>query len=133
MYVYGEENGNSLQYSCLGNAVDSRALWATVYGVGKESDTTQQLNNCIHIPSILNLTPLLHSTPLAHLRATGWASVIKQLSTSYISIFYKRWCIYQRYFLSRSYPLLSTCVHKSILYVCIFIPSLQIGSSKPFL
>ena len=31
----GEGNGNSLQYSCLGNPRDRRAWWATVYGVAK--------------------------------------------------------------------------------------------------
>ena len=28
-----EENGNPLQYSCLGNPMDRGALWATVHGV----------------------------------------------------------------------------------------------------
>jgi len=36
----GEENGNLLQYSCLGNSMDRGAWWATVHGVTKESDTT---------------------------------------------------------------------------------------------
>ena len=27
----GEDNGNTLQYSCLGNTVDRGALWATVH------------------------------------------------------------------------------------------------------
>ena len=41
----GEGNGNPLQYSCLGNPMD-RGVWqATVRGVTKESDTTQELNN----------------------------------------------------------------------------------------
>ena len=35
-----ERNGNSLQYSCLGNPMDRGAWWATVYGVTKDSDTT---------------------------------------------------------------------------------------------
>ena len=35
-----EENGNPLQYSCLGNPMDRGAWRATVYGVTKESDTT---------------------------------------------------------------------------------------------
>ena len=30
-----EGNGNPLQYSCLGNAVDRGAWWATVHGVTK--------------------------------------------------------------------------------------------------
>ena len=31
----GEENGNPLQYSCLGNPMDRGAWWATVHGVAK--------------------------------------------------------------------------------------------------
>ena len=31
----GEGNGNSLQYSCLGNPMDREAWWATVHGVPK--------------------------------------------------------------------------------------------------
>ena len=34
----GEENGDPLQYSCLGNLVDRGAWWATVHGVAKELD-----------------------------------------------------------------------------------------------
>ena len=41
----GEGNGNPLQYSCLGNPVDRGGWWATVHGVTKELDTTEQLNN----------------------------------------------------------------------------------------
>ena len=40
-----EGNGNPLQYSCLGNPMDRGAWRATVHGVAKELDTTQQLNN----------------------------------------------------------------------------------------
>ena len=29
----GELNGNSLQYSCLGNPIDRGAWWATVHGL----------------------------------------------------------------------------------------------------
>ena len=35
-----EENGNPLQYSCLGNPMDGGVWRATVHGVTKESDTT---------------------------------------------------------------------------------------------
>ena len=31
----GEGNGTPLQYSCLGNAMDGGAWWATVHGVAK--------------------------------------------------------------------------------------------------
>ena len=37
--VIGEGNGNSLQYSCLENAVDRGAWWAAVHRV-TESDMT---------------------------------------------------------------------------------------------
>ena len=33
--IPGEGNGNPLQYSCLGNAMDRRAWWATVYGLAR--------------------------------------------------------------------------------------------------
>ena len=36
----GEESGNPLQYSCLGNPMERGAWWATAHGVTKESDTT---------------------------------------------------------------------------------------------
>ena len=37
----GEGNGNSLQYSCLGNPMDRGAWWATVHGGHKESAMTK--------------------------------------------------------------------------------------------
>ena len=37
----GERNGNSLQYSCLGNPMDRGAWKATVHGVAKRLDTTE--------------------------------------------------------------------------------------------
>ena len=40
-----EENGNSLQYFCLGNPMDRGDGQATVHGVAKEMNTTKQLNN----------------------------------------------------------------------------------------
>ena len=40
-----EGNGNPLQYSCLGNPMNRGAWWATVHGVTKDSDTTEQLYN----------------------------------------------------------------------------------------
>ena len=39
-----EENGNTLQYFCLKNPMDGGAWQATVFGVAKESDTTEQLS-----------------------------------------------------------------------------------------
>ena len=37
----GEGNSHPLQYSCLGNPTDRRAWLAAVYGVAKESDSTE--------------------------------------------------------------------------------------------
>ena len=39
----GEGNGNPLQYSYLENSMDRGAWWATVHGVAKELDMTEQL------------------------------------------------------------------------------------------
>ena len=36
----GGENGNLLQYSCLGNPMDREAWWAMSMGSQKESDMT---------------------------------------------------------------------------------------------
>ena len=36
----GEGNGNTPQYSCMGDAIDRGAWRATVHGVAKGSDTT---------------------------------------------------------------------------------------------
>jgi len=36
----GGENGNPLQYSCLGNSSDREAWWAIDHGIKKELDTT---------------------------------------------------------------------------------------------
>ena len=40
----GGGNGNPLQYSCLGNPMDSGAWWATVHGVAKSQDTTEHVS-----------------------------------------------------------------------------------------
>ena len=41
----GGGNGYPLQQSCLENSLDRRVWWATVHGISKESDTTQQQNS----------------------------------------------------------------------------------------
>ena len=41
----GGGDGNTLQYPCLGNAMDD-VWWATVHGVSKESEMNEQLSTC---------------------------------------------------------------------------------------
>jgi len=38
---FGVRSDNLLQYSCLGNPMDRRPLWAIVHAVAKESDTSR--------------------------------------------------------------------------------------------
>jgi len=38
----GGGNGNSLQYSCVGDSMDKGAWWTTVCGIAKGSDMTKQ-------------------------------------------------------------------------------------------
>ena len=45
-------NGNLLQYSCLENPMDRGAWRATVHGVAKESDMTEQLSTPTHTYSL---------------------------------------------------------------------------------
>ena len=40
----GEGNDNPLRYSCLGNSMDIGARHASVHGVTKKSDMTEQQN-----------------------------------------------------------------------------------------
>ena len=83
----GEGNGNPLQYSCLGNTMNRQAWWAIVYGVVKESDTTEWLNNSINweiLPAALSnclwgssqssaqFCPLSQSSPQSSHGGLGW-------------------------------------------------------------
>ena len=81
----GEGNGNSLQYSCLGNPTDRGTWQATVHGITKGSESTQPLGEGTG-------TPLQYScleNPMD--RGAWWAAVhgvarsqtrLKRLSSS---------------------------------------------------
>ena len=45
-----EGNGNTLQYSCLGNPMDREAWWATVHRVSKSQTQLKQLSVHAHVP-----------------------------------------------------------------------------------
>ena len=68
----GKGNGNQLQYACLGNPKD-RGVWqATVHGIVKELDMTQQLNNnicsnIVHIPYALEKNVIVYSTDVGYI------------------------------------------------------------------
>ena len=119
-------------------------------------------HNYTCIPSLLSLPPLPHPTPLYHQRVPGWAPcVIQQLFTSclfytgqcvcmlillspfiplcctatfhQLSILHRTVCMYVDATFS-IHPTVSLphYVHKSIHYICVSVPSLQIGSSVQF-
>ena len=49
--LYGERNGNPLQYSCLENPMDKGALWATVHGDAKSHTRLSNSHTCTHTDS----------------------------------------------------------------------------------
>ena len=52
----GVGNDYPFQYSCLENSMDRWAWWATVHGVAKELDMTEQLTlSLIHTETWMNL------------------------------------------------------------------------------
>ena len=69
--------------------------------------------------------------PLGHNRAPGWAPwAVQHLPTS--CLFYTWWCLNVKATLSISATLsFPQRVYKFILYVCVSLPALQIGSSWP--
>ena len=60
-----EGNGNSVQYSCLGNPMDRRGWRATVLGVARELDKTTKQEHCREYTfgiKLLGLSFCLHVT-----------------------------------------------------------------------
>ena len=51
-----EENGNPLQYSCLGNSMDRGVWWTTFHGVAK----SHIYHGMCYIPSIYLITENLY-------------------------------------------------------------------------
>ena len=62
--VFGEGNGNPLQYSCLGNPMDGEAWWATVYGVARSQTRLSDFTFTFHFHT-LEKEMATHSSALA--------------------------------------------------------------------
>ena len=58
----GEADGNSSQYSCLGNSTDRGAWRATVYGVTKSRTRLKQLSMHSHTDYVVLVLGHLYST-----------------------------------------------------------------------
>ena len=67
--IIGEGNGNPLQYSCLENAMDGGAWWATVHWVAKSQTHLKWVSThprtgdwvsytCMYILSVLDFLPI---------------------------------------------------------------------------
>ena len=59
-----EENGNPLQYSCLGNPMDRGAWRAAVHGAAESWRRLCDENPHIHTPSLLDCPSILPIPPL---------------------------------------------------------------------
>ena len=62
--VFGEGNGNPLQYSCLENPIDGGAWWAAVHGVAKSRTRLSDFNLTFHFHA-LEKEMATHSSVLA--------------------------------------------------------------------
>ena len=83
----GEENGNPLQYSCLGNPMDGEAWWATLHGVarvGHDLVTKQQQSSTA---SVLAMVPQRTGSHRMHACMEGELSLPGR-STSTLLPFY---------------------------------------------
>ena len=62
--LYGEGNGNPLQYSCLENPMDGGAWWAAVHGVAKSRTRLSDFTFTFHFHA-LEKEMATHSSVLA--------------------------------------------------------------------
>ena len=62
--MYGEGNGNPLQYSCLENPMDRGAWWAAFHGVVRSQTGLSDISLTFHCPA-LEKEMATHSSVLA--------------------------------------------------------------------
>ena len=78
----GGRNGNSLQYSCLGNPRDRGTWWDTVHGLAKVSDMTEHTGMHYVLNTSLNIIYYIISYYFAseHYNPYFWISSVQSLS-----------------------------------------------------
>ena len=64
LIIFGEGNGNPLQYSCLENLMDGGASWAAVHGVSKSLTRLSDFTFTFHFHA-LEKEMATHSSVLA--------------------------------------------------------------------
>ena len=74
IYIYGEGNGNPLQYFCLENPMDGGAWWAAVHGVSKSWTRLSDFTFTFHFHA-LEKEMATHSSVLAW-RIPGTGSLV---------------------------------------------------------
>ena len=79
--VFGESNGNALQYSCLENPMDGGAWWASVHGVAKSWTRLSDFNFTFHFHA-LEKELATHSCVLAwRIPGTGEPGVLPSMGS----------------------------------------------------
>ena len=84
-----------------------------------------------HIPSLLRLPPTLPIPPL-QVVTKHRADLPVLYSCFPLAIYFTFGCIYMSMLCSHFVPASPRHILKSILYICVFIPVLPLGSSEPF-
>ena len=64
IFMFGEGNGNPLQFSCLENRMDGGAWWAAAHGVAKSRTRLSDFTFTFHFPA-LEKEMATHSSVLA--------------------------------------------------------------------
>ena len=83
-----------------------------------------------YTPSVLNLHPLPHPSPISRHGALGWVPyVISNFPLAVLHMVMHMFYCWSLNSLTLSFP---HCVHKSVLYACVSISTLEICLSLPF-
>ena len=83
-----------------------------------------------YTPSILNLHPLPHLSPIGCHGALGWVPYV--ISNFPLAVLHMVMCMFYCWSLNSLTLSFPYCVHKSVLYACVSISTLEIGLSLPF-